>query len=1063
MRKRWVVVLLSWYAATALSAQMPAPPKASPDPAPTADAAYSIDTLRTRVRLEDDGGGTRELTFAVKVLDEQAVRQWGQLKLPYQSDTEDLDVRSVQVQKPDGSMSSTDAAGVQDLSMAPPGSLAIFQDLRQKVITVSALRPGDVVKVDVLWTTKKPIAPNQFWFEHSFNSTQPVREEVLEIDAPAKRKIALKTGKTSPAEEHGGAGAAAGERRVYRWKSSHTVDASITPKPRQMDEEEPPADVRLSSFQNWDEFTAWFGGLASAAPDAAVTAKAAALTSGAADEAAKIAAIYRYVSSEIRYVSLSFGIGRYAAHPPAEVLAHQYGDCKDKAILLQALFNAAGVRSAPVLVNTGRSIADDFASPLEFDHMVLVVPGSDLAKGTWLDPTMEIAPVGMLSGPTRDRRALVVESGKRAMIVRTPANHPFPSIEDVDLRGTVNAIGVLTAKVTYTFRGDTELAVRTIVRTAPRSALKAIVTALATQNDLTGDISDASASDPADTSKPFELTFQLRQRGYLDWAAAQSELRGLPTTTFEFTKEEERRDLDRLYLGEPKTVRLHANIELPPGYDLDPPQPVNAKKAGLAYVATYSVEGRRLILNREVALGVKEVPLSAFGEYSALVAMAQADTAQRFKVHGHVSATPEVPTDATGDELYKAAYSAYDAKRYDAAVALWKRNTEVTPKMGAVWDALGLAYNQLKKYDEAAAAIQKQIDLDPYDKRAYGDLGLVLKAAGKREAAAKAYAKHVELNALDGDGFKELGFLYNDLRKYPEAAAALEKAGGLLPKHAWVQAELASAYLQMKDAGRAKAAIDRVMQLSPDLEVRTSVAWNLAEAGLDVDRAGDLASRALKEIADENRNLALASVTETHLDRVETVAWLWDTIGWIAFQKGDAEKAERYVRAAWELAGDADVAFHLGQIHQKRDRLADALSYYLTAEALSVAPTEDMRAHVKRLAGGGDLPLMIKSAREVAAAGRAFKVSGQGAAGMADFLAIVGSDGRPIEVRFAGGSEELREFGLAQLKDAVISLDFPGDAPERLPVGLRLRCAAKLGCQGGLAYPARVELAKPDK
>ncbi len=53
-------------------------------------------------------------------------------------------------------------------------------------------------------------------------------------------------------------------------------------------------------------------------------------------------ALYSYVSTQFRYIGVSFGIGRYQPHGAAEVLANQYGDCKDEHTLLASLLAAVG-------------------------------------------------------------------------------------------------------------------------------------------------------------------------------------------------------------------------------------------------------------------------------------------------------------------------------------------------------------------------------------------------------------------------------------------------------------------------------------------------------------------------------------------------------------------------------------------------------------------------------------------------------------------------------------------------------------------------------------------------
>src|SRR4029453_6187267 len=163
-----------------LHAQSPVPPAAEQKSSSAGtDAAFSFERLYTRVRFENDGGVRREVTYWVKVLDEQAVRQFGQFPLLYQSETEALTINEIAVQKPDGTVMSTPTSSVQDIS-AMPSQVPVYLDVRQKVISVSALRRGDVLRINAVWLVNKPIAPGHFWFEHSFNTANIVRDEQLE-------------------------------------------------------------------------------------------------------------------------------------------------------------------------------------------------------------------------------------------------------------------------------------------------------------------------------------------------------------------------------------------------------------------------------------------------------------------------------------------------------------------------------------------------------------------------------------------------------------------------------------------------------------------------------------------------------------------------------------------------------------------------------------------------------------------------------------------------------------------------------------------------------------------
>ena len=57
----------------------------------------------------------------------------------------------------------------------------------------------------------------------------------------------------------------------------------------------------------------------------------------------------------------------------------------------------------------------------------------------------------------------------------------------------------------------------------------------------------------------------------------------------------------------------------------------------------------------------------------------------------------------------------------------------------------------------------------------------------------------------------------------------------------------------------------------------------------------------------------------------------WDTLGWVYFARGDLDKAEKYVSAAWRLGQHGEVGDHLGQIYEKRGKKDEAIRTYALA------------------------------------------------------------------------------------------------------------------------------------
>ena len=214
--------------------------------------------------------------------------------------------------------------------------------------------------------------------------------------------------------------------RTYTWKTFNlkgkvqTDEEKTETLVQQMRGKLPQTDVRLTSFQGWDEVGRWYNELQKdrIKPTPEIEAKAKELTQGLTDDDARLRAIYRYVSTQFRYIGVSFGIGRYQPHDATEVLGNQYGDCKDKHTLLAALLGAIGIKVYPALIDIGHDADPDVPSPLQFNHVVSVVPrGKDLI---WLDTTAEVAPFGFLYSPLLNKHALLMTDDKPAELVPTP-------------------------------------------------------------------------------------------------------------------------------------------------------------------------------------------------------------------------------------------------------------------------------------------------------------------------------------------------------------------------------------------------------------------------------------------------------------------------------------------------------------------------------------------------------------------------------------------------------------------------------------------------------------------
>jgi tetratricopeptide (TPR) repeat protein/transglutaminase-like putative cysteine protease len=1026
----------------------------------TAPADYSqepfvIEQYHTAARFENDGTSERNLAVRIRVQSDAGVQQLGELIFGYNSANETMDIHFVRVKKKDGSVITASGDAVKDMTASVARDAPEYTDYKEKHVTVPSLHAGDTIEYEISTRTVTPLAPGNFWFDYAFVKDAITLDERLDVNLPAGRVHKFMT---APNIEQ--TAEFAGDREIHHWQRANLArpDASEQAKKKSQPPAELTPGVQFTTFTSWTQVAEWYANLEKGRTDPTpeIRAKTQELIQGRATELDKIAVLYDYVAKNIRYVSLSFGLGRYQPHSAADVFKNQYGDCKDKHTLLAAMLQSANIPSDAVLIPFSRKIDPDIPSPSQFDHMITAVPIGD--ELIWMDSTAEVAPFRLLSPPLRNKSALLVEPDGAGKIVQTPMDPPFLSTQHVEIEARVNDLGKLTATLRYFLRGDNEYALRVAFHRTPETQWKELGQTIAALDGIKGEITNVKPSDPSDTGKPFELDLDFAQANYLDWSSKKSKV-GVPLLAIGLPDANED-STDPIRLGSPLDVTMDLKMTLPENFSARAPVAVSVERDYADFKSSYRFENHILTAQRSLNFKMRELPPARVSDYLAFSRAVESDETQLLVVENSTTGAPTIPTTVSADELLEAGIAALNAGNVREAIPLLQHAVEIDPKSKQGWNDLGLAYLRLGQFDDAAAAFQKQISANPYDEHVYNYLGLTLQQQQKFSEAADAFRKQIAVNPLDPVAHAALGALFLEQHKYSEAIPELDKATVLAPDNAELEVSLGNALLNTGEKDKALEAFEKGVELSRTSAVWNNVAYALAEHNLDLDKAAQYAESAISAAAANLRNIELSRLSRDDLNQVASIGVYWDTLGWVNFRKGDLDQAERYIRAAWLLNQHGEVGDHLAQIYEKRGDKQQAARMY--AEAISAPHSvPETRARLIVLLGGnaGIDELVAKNKPEltkvrVFPAGDLVKQNAR-----ADFFVLLSPSAKnpKVEVvKFISGSQDLRPF-TEKLRTLDFGPMFPDASPAKLVRRGTLSCNATTGtCTFTLILPEEV-------
>jgi tetratricopeptide (TPR) repeat protein len=1033
----------------------------------------------TRVIFEDDGTSTRETTARVRIQSDAGVQRFGLLTFPYENLTGTMDIEYVRVRKSDGTTVLTPPDNLQDMPSETSRQAPFYSDLREKHVTVKGLSVGDTLEFQGNWHTTKPLAPGQFWFSYNFSHDFISLHEELQISVPRGRAVKWRSPDLKPliTEE--------GSRRVFIWTASQLEHKSAEQERKDKEETTyqtargklPPAQIQLSSFQSWEDVGRWYMNLQQerVKPTPDVRTKAAELTKGVTGDSAKLRTLYNYVSTQFRYIGVSFGIGRYQPHFASEVLGNQYGDCKDKHTLLASLLDAVGIRAYPAFINTSLEIDPTVPSPSQFDHVITAVPQSD--RIIWLDTTPQVAPFAYLISPLRDKQALVIH-GDNSALTTTPDTPPSSALLTFRIDAKLTDSGTLQGKIDRTIQGDdNEILLRAAFRSVPLPQWKDLIQRISYSSGFAGDVSEVSAGTPEKIDEPFRFSYTYTRKEYPDWPNSRISPPlppiGLPTAS-----DKDDKPSHPIWLGSPEEIRLESRVELPEGYTPELPNNVNLHEPFAEYYASYSAKDGVLITERRLVWKIREVPLDQYDAYKKFTKAVADDHDLYVAVSsGRSPAVPalnlvwnlplsNIPQAA---QAYDEAREQFQKHYLPGGLASLKRALDIDPKFIRAWLTLGMVYQSSGETDQALQAFRSAIKADPQQPISYKALASVLAASQKLEDAIPVWQELIKIAPEDATAPAGLGSTLFGLKRYAEAASALEAALKLNPQLPGIDLQLGFAYLRAGSDDKAFALFSEAIERDSRPVILNNVAYELADTNKNLPLALKYAQEAVDDEEEATQDLDLSELKMDDLGSTPSLAAYWDTLGWVYFRMGNLPEAKKYLNSAWSLSLGGTEADHLGQVYEREHNKQSAARMYrlaLYSYNLHRGPGVDeteTRARLNHMLPGSsvdDRNTFTQVTDEVNGM-RTVKLPRlfTGTA-TAEFFLIFTQDRKTSaltveDVKFISGSEELRPVGKSLLT-AHFTFPFPDDSqPKLLRRGI-LSCYEHTSCSFTLISPSDV-------
>jgi len=456
--------------------------------------------------LHEDGTHTYRYHFAAKIL-KTSTKTWANVGIHFEEERSRITVDLARTIKPDGTVYSVSPDAIKVIK--PKSDMVFFERDKSVQFELPDVSVGDIVEYRYSEEVFNPWNKEIFNFGYYFQTREPVGSSSLVVGIPDRLSLTYGTrNMDTPSPQVWEADG----YRYYQW-AMHEVEPVIE-EPLMPPIAEVVPRVEVSTLESWDAIFDWYRDfqVARMVVTEEIQGLAEELVEGAHTDEERLARLYHFVQTNVRYISIKGGAASsVSGHLALETLEKGYGDCTDKAILFATLLKAVGIKAYPVYVGTNDEIPTLMTEVPSYygNHCINEI---EIDSSTvYLDATGETSRYP--SFWSADHDVYAVNAIKRT-VQRIPVPDPSENARTYEYQITVSSRDCEVTFVAH-YSGDYEDAVRWHYQHRSEEETRQIMEEMIHEITPYSELIDYSLENLHDISQPFGMVLRYRLRNYL--------------------------------------------------------------------------------------------------------------------------------------------------------------------------------------------------------------------------------------------------------------------------------------------------------------------------------------------------------------------------------------------------------------------------------------------------------------------------------------------------------------------------------------------------------------------